>query len=368
MPANRSLHRTSDTPPVVQSNVRTVPYSHVAIVTHFAGAAGIAVDPLLERAGLVRDLFEAIDARAPADRYTELLLSIAAHRDDPSFWLELGRHYTFPAIGDVGLLLQSCQSPRDALPRLCRYYEIVSCGTALNFQIDGDASVHLDKSYAAHPLESRIKSEFMAGSFRRNSALLVGDDTPFLRFEFDYPEPAGVQAYHTVLGKEVSFGHSRCRFIVPEGHVDRPYTLANATMRSALTKRCDDTLGRVGTSPPLHQRVRNAVANTPGLDPTLAQVAATLGIGTRTLSRQLSQDGVRFDVIRREVQYRRARDLLGATTMTISEIAPMVGFDNASNFTRAFVRWSGATPTEFRRGPAAGSVLVADDPQCSRGV
>jgi len=304
------------------------------------------MDPILKRSGLERTAFESLDARASADRYTALLTSIAAHRSDSAFWLGAGLQFTFPAIGDVGQLLQSCRDARDALPRLCQYYELVSCGSALHFVLEPDgASIYIHRPYDSG-VETQLKTELLVAAFVRNAGLLSGEDVPRLGFEFDYPEPADVAAYHAMLGTAVSFGHPRCRVIVPADWLDQPYVLANRTMRSALAKRCDSALSQ--TLATIDNRVREAIAQTNGLSPTLAEVASQLGISTRTMSRQLSQRGCRFDSIRRDIQYDRARQLLQSTTMSIAEVASRVGFDNASNFTRAFVRWNGATPSHFR--------------------
>ncbi|MBL4684319.1 MAG: AraC family transcriptional regulator ligand-binding domain-containing protein [Nannocystaceae bacterium] len=274
-------------------------------------------------------------------------MSIAAHRSDSAFWLETGRQFTLATFGDVGQLLQSCRDARDALPRLCQYYAIVGCGSALEFVLDPDgASIYLNRTCDSG-VEAKLKTELIVGAFARNTGVLSGEDLSFLSFEFDYPEPSDADSYRASLGPRISFGHARCRITIPTDPLDRPNTLANRTMRSALSKRCQAALLRVQTEG-IEDRVREVIVQTPGLAPTLPQVASRLGSSTRTLSRQLSQGGFRFDVIRRDVQYNRARELLRETTMSVAEVASGVGFDNASNFARAFVRWSGATPSQFR--------------------
>ncbi len=335
---------------------RTVPYCHVAILTRFAEDTGIDTEPWLQRLGLDPTQFEVPDARAPAEHYTRLVMAIASVRSDSAFWLALGQQFTFPAIGELGLLLQACANARDALPRLCQFYEILSCGSSLQLRwhADGDASVMVRQSCAPHTVESRLKYELLLGALARNVELLHGEvqEVP-PRYELAYPEPPDPAPYRRVLGSQVSFGHARCRVILAAGFLDQPYALANRTMRALLSRRCDTALRRVVERPDIEELVRRSLLHAQGLDLALAEVAAKLGLSERTLSRRLSERGVRFDALRRELQYERARELLTTTALGVAEVAHSVGFENASNFTRAFVRWNGSTPTAFRRASRA---------------
>lgn len=349
-----------DAAPATTLGPRTVPYCHVAIVAQFAEDAGLDTGPWLQRFGLDRTRFEEPDARAPAEQYTKLVLEVSSVRSDASFWLGLGQQFTFPAIGEMGLLLQACTNARDALPRLCKFYEILSCGTSLDLQwhTNGDASVVLRQNCPPHTTESRLKYELLLGGFARNAELLSGSAQPHLHYELPYPQPPDLTPYQRVLGPHVSFGHPRCRLTLTAARLDEPYALANRTMRGLLSKRCDSALRRVVLPPDLEELVRLSVVQTRGLAPTLAQVASKLGLSDRTLSRKLRDRGLKFEALRRELQYERAREKLSDATLSVAEVAQHVGFDNASSFTRAFVRWSGSTPTAFRKERRTGEPLV----------
>lgn len=339
---------------------RTVPYCHVAIVSQFAEDSGLDTDPWLRRLGLDRARFEEPDARASAEQYTKLVLEISRIRSDSEFWLGLGQQFTFPAIGEMGLLLQACTNARDALPRLCKFYDILSCGTSLNMEShsNGDASVVLRQNCAPHTVESRLKYELLLGGFARNAELLSGNAATPLHYELAYVEPPDLAPYRRVLGPHVSFGHARCRLTLTAERLDEPYALANRTMRALLSKRCDSALRRVAVRPTLEELVRRSVVQTRGLAPTLAQVASKLGLSDRTLSRKLRDRGLKFEALRRELQYEHACERLSDATLSVAEVAQHVGFDNASSFTRAFVRWSGATPTAFRKERRGGEPLT----------
>jgi AraC-like DNA-binding protein len=81
---------------------------------------------------------------------------------------------------------------------------------------------------------------------------------------------------------------------------------------------------------------------------TPAVAARSLGLGVRSLNRRLAQAGSSFSTLHEESRYALARQLLRNTTMAAGQIATRLGYANASAFTRAFRRWSGMAPSEWR--------------------
>jgi AraC-like DNA-binding protein len=73
-----------------------------------------------------------------------------------------------------------------------------------------------------------------------------------------------------------------------------------------------------------------------------------MGMGNRTLARRLAENGVSFRDLIQKAQESIAIDLLKNTSRSIAEIAFETGFSEQSAFNRAFKRWTGQTPVEFR--------------------
>ena len=91
-----------------------------------------------------------------------------------------------------------------------------------------------------------------------------------------------------------------------------------------------------------------ALRREPGKFPSVERIAEGLAMSSRTLRRKLGQHDVRYQDLLEEERRRVAEDLLLNTTMTIQQIADQCGFNDAQNFSQAFRRWQGMTPTEFR--------------------
>ncbi len=83
--------------------------------------------------------------------------------------------------------------------------------------------------------------------------------------------------------------------------------------------------------------------------PSVTLVAQSLGVSVRTLQRRLSHLQVAYSSLLEDVRYRRARALLSDTDTSMAEIARLLGYSDASHFSRAFRRWGQKCPTAYRR-------------------
>jgi AraC-like DNA-binding protein len=83
--------------------------------------------------------------------------------------------------------------------------------------------------------------------------------------------------------------------------------------------------------------------------PTIQRAARVLGIPVRTLQRRLNDAGLTYSELADEVRFKAACRLLEGPHTRVADIAASLGFADPSNFSRAFLRWSGVSPREYRR-------------------
>ncbi len=95
--------------------------------------------------------------------------------------------------------------------------------------------------------------------------------------------------------------------------------------------------------------VRLAVATLlPNGHPAIEHVARFLGMRTRTLQRRLAETGTTYSQIIGEVRVATALQLIEDDSLTLAQIATTLGYSDPSHFTRAFIRWKGLTPRDYR--------------------
>jgi len=86
---------------------------------------------------------------------------------------------------------------------------------------------------------------------------------------------------------------------------------------------------------------------------TIEDLAYLTDQSVRTLQRRLKSAGLNFNELNREARYHHARDKLRNSDLPVTEIAKLLGYSDAAHFTRAFRRWSGMTPSKYRKQHAA---------------
>ncbi len=87
----------------------------------------------------------------------------------------------------------------------------------------------------------------------------------------------------------------------------------------------------------------------PNGNPSLQLAANTIGTSTRTLQRHLAKADLSYSTLVDVVRFNKASRMLKSQKYKISEIASRLGYADAGSFTRAFIRWSGYTPQEYRK-------------------
>lgn len=117
---------------------------------------------------------------------------------------------------------------------------------------------------------------------------------------------------------------------------------------------CDQLLAKVGEQAGIVARVRRFILEQPGQYPSLDETAACLCVSPRSLRRELQKAGTTYQKVLDRERGKIAMEYLTTTRKPIYEIALELGFEDLSNFGRAFRRWTGRPPSDFRK-PAMGN-------------
>ncbi len=136
-------------------------------------------------------------------------------------------------------------------------------------------------------------------------------------------------------------------------HADwaRPLIGANPRLRATLEAHAIELQREANQAQDFAARVRAVVAQSlRDGEPRIAEAAQRLGMTARTLQRRLQDEALGFTALVDEARLQLARRYLADESLSISEVSFALGYSEPSAFTRAFKRWSGSAPAEYREG------------------
>jgi AraC-like DNA-binding protein len=145
------------------------------------------------------------------------------------------------------------------------------------------------------------------------------------------------------------FGADRTSYSFDARYLELPLQRDERALRTMLKRALPLTVLQYRRDRLLGQRVRELLRQRGSEAGTADAIAALLNVSSRTLHRQLLEEGVSLQTLKDEVRHESAAEQLRRTDRPIKQIALAVGFRNEKSFSRAFRAWSGATPGAFRR-------------------
>lgn len=163
------------------------------------------------------------------------------------------------------------------------------------------------------------------------------------------PEPACLARFRHVVHGGIRFGQPAHQLVFDASVLTLPLAMANPVALRLAREQCERELDELGYEGQASARVRALLPRREGGFLTLDEAAKALSLSARTLKRRLADEGTDFSTLLDEQRRERALLLLQSAEHSVEAVAERVGYSDVANFTRAFRRWTGTTPTAYRR-------------------
>lgn len=282
-------------------------------------------------------------------------LSIHAMRDlDDEALGWLSRPMPWGSYGFLARASLSSPNLRVALMRWCRHHGLLTRDLGLQLHVSRQgarrtATISVQEHYAAGPEQRRMGLLTLLRNIHGFSCWLLDSQMPLIGVDLPFPAPAYAAQIGLMFPGPVRYGAQRAALHFDAHYLAMPVRRDEAALNQMLQRALLVVVKPYRRDRLTQQRVRQLLSQGEGSAQTAESLAQELHMSVRSLHRFLHEDGTSLQKIKDEVRSERACQLLVRTRHPVKKIAGLTGFDNAKSFTRAFTRWTGLSPTQYRQ-------------------
>lgn len=307
---------------------------------------GVDLDRVLADAGLPADQFDDPDKLIPFREGSRLLGICADRTGCPHLGLLVGKYTPLESLGIVADLAQSAADIRSALQLMSRYLTLSDGGGLLSLSEDSHFASFSYALYEPGVEHPEIVYDIVLATSWNVLRSLCGRRWKPQEVLFTRRRPADLRPYRNFFRAPMRFDTDQSALVFRREWLDRPLPTSDpARLRELEASARDIEAQSTGDLVAQTRRIlrRQLLSGTSSMQ----RVADELAMHRRTLDRRLLADNVRFRTLVDEVRFEVSRQLL-ETEMPIAAISQSLQYASASAFTRAFRRWSGTAPAQWR--------------------
>ncbi len=315
-------------------------------LVRFAEARGVPVAGLIAESGIERALLDDPQARLPAPAADALFGRIIEASGDPLLHLRLAPEIPHGAFQVIDFVAGSADTLGEGYAALARYFCIVH--QSVGFEVEHEGGEH---RFVYRPGRAGGDGSFPMAITSPRFVLLAGPAATPARTELVRP-PLGDRALaRRLYGAHIVYGAPRDMFVFDDGQWALPLQGRNPQLAAVLRQHAEHLHATLAVPETLADTVAAELRRLLGQGRAeLRYAARRLGMSPRTLQRRLRGDGTSYQAVLDETRRDLAERYLGDRALTVLEVGFMLGYADESAFHRAFRRWHGQSPGEWRQG------------------
>ena len=309
---------------------------------------GIDGEKFVRAGGYSPDVFRDANARLPSKAVDAAALGAAALIPSPGFALESARCWHPSDLGALGFAWLASSTLRTALGRLERYCLVLGEKARFRSETTDKGLRGVFEHRRANPLVAALTVDFGLALVTDMCRMNFGASLRPLEVTLGRATPADPGPWHRFFGCRVHFNSPRDSIVLAKADVDAPLPVSNRQVAVTLDAILARQLAEIDRSN-VEARTRAALLERLASgEPQEEEIARSLHMSRRTLQRKLAEADLTYqrlvDQTRRDLALRYIDD----PAKSVTELTFLLGFSGQSAFTRAFRRWTGASPTEYR--------------------
>lgn len=278
------------------------------------------------------------------------VMSILRHSGDEQAGLVIGKSLQLKSFHVLGYLLMNCKHLGEAIAVILQFEKLsLECSNTTFIQNNEEGRLIWHCPYPGE--ESRYFVEIILSGWINHALDMTRHNPRIKEVNFMHSPPKNITPYRQAYGDcTINFNASENSVVFPLSSLDIPFKAYDSELKKILSQQARDLLDEFQTSVNFISSVRkNIFLLMQGEQLNLENVADRLGLSSRVLHNRLKKQGLTFNCLVDEVRRIIANMAIGNHDISLVELGYLLGFNDQSSFTRAFKRWHGETPGDFRR-------------------
>lgn len=298
-------------------------------------------------------------ARFPAQNMVSLWVNADAAASDPGFAVAAGKRWNPTTFHALGFAWLASSSLAGAFNRLVRYGRFVNDG--LEYQLTSDGVVYRFRITAKQE-DSEFFNQIQKGSPGSDAGIvailkmvrmLVGESFSPLEINRVQEPNAASLPLEQFVRCPIHYGKGYGELVIARQDMEQKLSSGNEELSQMNEQILLKHLSQLDREQ-LSTRVKlEILQQLPSGNVKESDIAESIGLSSRTMQRRLLDEGVNFSSLLQDTRQQLASQYIKDDQLSISEIAYLLGFSDQANFTRAFKRWNGVSPTQYRNQETA---------------
>jgi AraC-like DNA-binding protein len=326
----------------------------VANYVRYARARSIPRRDLCAAGGIREEELDDPERRFPIEALFSMIAYLMERTDDPALPIHLVESTETEDLGVMGFAILTSESSDEAIRRAVRFLALL-CDRG-RWDLTHDEHEYRFEWMGPFPktLPERVFAEANTAAFIHHMRNTGARDEGPVEVTFQHPPPVDTRAHRRFFRAPIHFSAPANTFRVRKRDVaDVIPRRADRAMNALFVRYAEAELAKIETQS-FVDRVREAVSRSLASgEPSAPEIARRVGMSERTLRRSLARENTSFRALVDDLRRDRAQSLLAGRSATIAEIAFLLGFADASAFSRAFRRWCGLSPQAYRAGASS---------------
>ncbi len=309
---------------------------------------GISPEKLLEKTGIDLVTLSRFDSKISKRHYFSIMEEAVRLSRDDFLGLHIGESTELRDLSNLGYIMANCQDLGEAIDSAIDYIDFIGAPTELRLlrnTKEGQLQFSLKQPVDANArqcIEEAVSSLF---ALFKNITKTRCD---LMEVRFSFPAPDDTREYRRIFSCPVLFDQEISALVFHPRQLLAPVIRPNPKIL-LLAQRAKDYLKEIIEEKDYSRKIAILLyAKLQHGSPCIKHVAKELGVSIRGLQMRLSEEGMTFSRIVRDVRRELAKTYLADKEYSIDEITLLLGFSEPSVFHRAFKTWTGLTPGEFR--------------------